>query len=65
VPLGSQLEPTGTTAPIGVWLAEAKVLVAEVREAAVASRVMMLYCISIIVGKMYEEIEQLNECDLS
>jgi hypothetical protein len=22
VPLGSQLEPTGTTAPMGVWLAE-------------------------------------------
>jgi hypothetical protein len=52
-------------APIGVWVAEAEVIVAEVREAAVASKVMMLYCMSIIVGKINEELEQLNECDLS
>jgi hypothetical protein len=44
---------------------ETEVVVAEAREAVVASRVMMLYCMLIIVGSMYEKIEQLNECDLS
>lgn len=45
--------------------AEAEVVVAEAREAVVASRVMMLYCMLIIVGSMYEKIEKLNECNLS